>query len=426
MTRLTNRRLGRRRRQDRRGAVLILMALMIPVLLMLSSFAINAAYLQLSRTELMVATDAAARAGGRAMSHYQDVDQAKTTAQLTAAMNYAGGSVLRIRFEDANNEIEFGDATTSDTTNRFGFSKVPTASIREGTTTANAMRVNGKLTTDSLNGPLAMIFPTMGAGDEFNVVSQAVAMQVDRDIALILDRSGSMGWKTYQWPNGADPYSTPAMNAGVAEGLLYTRTSRGRTTYQYSPGVSEYDYLDWAWQTHYDLGTPPPSPWQELVAAVDTFLQVLERTDQTEQVSLASYASTATLDLALESNFAVIRSTLDNLNPDGNTAIGVGMQTGIPSLLDTQRARPFAAKTLIVMTDGMHNTGIDPVTVAQQVVSQYDVTIHTVTFGSGADQARMQQVAEIGGGSHYHAADGAELIDVFEEIANNLPTIVTQ
>ncbi len=78
------------------------------------------------------------------------------------------------------------------------------------------------------------------------------------------------------------------------------------------------------------------------------------------------------------------------------------------------------------MTDGIHNTGINPRTVAQQIVSQYDVTIHTVTFGAGADQNLMQEVAEIGGGEHYHAANGDELDAIFEEIANNLPTIVTQ
>ena len=88
--------------------------------------------------------------------------------------------------------------------------------------------------------------------------------------------------------------------------------------------------------------------------------------------------------------------------------------------------RPFAAKTIIVMTDGMHNTGIGPVEVAESFVSEYNVTIHTVTFSAGADQTRMQEVADIGGGTHYHADTGTELVDVFEEIANNLPTMVTQ
>ena len=49
-----------------------------------------------------------------------------------------------------------------------------------------------------------------------------------------------------------------------------------------------------------------------------------------------------------------------------------------------------------------------------------------MTFGEGADEELMEEVALIGGGKHYHAASGAELVAIFEEIANNLPTILTQ
>jgi hypothetical protein len=59
-------------------------------------------------------------------------------------------------------------------------------------------------------------------------------------------------------------------------------------------------------------------------------------------------------------------------------------------------------------------------------MAAYNLTIHTVTFGEGADQDLMQDVAVIGGGNHYHAANGSELVAIFEEIANNLPTILTQ
>jgi hypothetical protein len=81
---------------------------------------------------------------------------------------------------------------------------------------------------------------------------------------------------------------------------------------------------------------------------------------------------------------------------------------------------------MVVMTDGMHNSGIDPVAVAQTFMSNYNLTIHTVTFGENADKVRMRNVASIGGGRHYHADTGQELVAIFQEIANNLPTILTQ
>ena len=77
------------------------------------------------------------------------------------------------------------------------------------------------------------------------------------------------------------------------------------------------------------------------------------------------------------------------------------------------------------MTDGVNNQNPDPVTATQQIIGDNAVTIHTVTFTNGADRTVMQEVAEIGGGKAYHANDGDALIEIFEEIANNLPTILT-
>jgi hypothetical protein len=54
------------------------------------------------------------------------------------------------------------------------------------------------------------------------------------------------------------------------------------------------------------------------------------------------------------------------------------------------------------------------------------VQIHTITFGSDADKARMKEVAEIGGGRHFHADNGLELEAVYREIALTLSTIMTQ
>ncbi len=416
-------RLPRRVAQLRKGNILALTALLLPVLFILSAFTINAAYMQLTRTELMVATDAAARAGGRTLSELRDVDQAKNAALATAALNNVAGSPLRLELDDAENEIEFGSAVPpSDDYGRFIFTKKETAAVRSGTATANSIRITGRRKHDSRSGSVDLPLPSFGLPSSWDVELQAVATQVDRDIALILDRSGSMSWKVYHWPAGKNPWQTVVFDAAVAEGLLVVR----RGNYAYADGVNAYDFQDWVWEDYYHLGSPPLSPWDELRNAVQSFLTVLDGTDQRELVSIASYASNSTLDLALESDYGVVMNAIDALNPTGNTAIGLGMQTGLPALYEAGLGRPFAAKTLIVMTDGIHNTGIDPVQVARDLVAQYNITIHTITFSAGADQARMKAVARIGGGSHYHASNGAELIEVFEDIANNLPTVVTQ
>ena len=194
------------------------------------------------------------------------------------------------------------------------------------------------------------------------------------------------------------------------------------------------------------------SRWDLLAQGVDAFLDVLggttdgtERgTDQKELVSLVSFATGSEVLVALTDDdireggvayYQNIRDVMHDLAPRGSTAIGQGLQTGLPPIVDPDwarnnnfsgaAARPFAEKTIVVMTDGVNNQNPDPVTATQQIIGDNAVTIHTVTFTNGADRTVMQEVAEIGGGKAYHANDGDALIEIFEEIANNLPTILT-
>ena len=418
---------ARQNRGARRGGILVLMTVLIPVLFVLAAFTINMSYMQLSRTELMVATDAATRAAGRGLSELQDVDLAKALAANTAAMNTVGGEPVLLDLDDPANEIEFGNASTYNSGySRYNFTKVETAAVREGREPATAVRITGVCNASSDTGSVDLPFPGFGLGETFDVTAQSVAMQVDRDIALILDRSSSMSWMDpYEWPDEFSPWDTTVYDAAVDDGILTRQWRRGRWRYYYAPGQNSDSYQEWVWEEY--LGNEPRlSPWEALIAAVDSFLNVLEGTVQSEKVSIASYSSTSSLDLNLELNYETVRGTVNSLSPYGNTAIGLGMETGSTALFNTTYGRSFAAKTLIVMTDGVHNTGISPITAANNIVAAHNVTIHTVTFGAGADQGLMQDVAEIGGGLHYHAANATELIEVFEEIANNLPTIVTQ
>ena len=117
---------------------------------------------------------------------------------------------------------------------------------------------------------------------------------------------------------------------------------------------------------------------------------------------------------------------MNTLGPSGTTAIGLGLQRGVESLLNQDTARPYAQKTVVIMTDGCHNTGATPETVATTVMAQYNPLIQTVTFGGGADQTRMQEVATIGSGRHWHADTAGQLDDAYVQIAEDIPTVLTQ
>ncbi|MEZ6091131.1 MAG: VWA domain-containing protein [Pirellulaceae bacterium] len=415
-------------RRIRRGSIVGLMAIILPVLAVLVAVVVNASYMQMTRTELIIATDSAARSAGRTFSELQNVNDAKVAARVTAAKNRIANQPLRLLTADNKNEIEFGYTTnTGGNYMKFHFNKVPTQDVANGTSRANAVRVNGlgrhrEATGNQLN-PIELVFPTFSSKHDFMPSHSSVAMQVDRDIALVLDRSGSMDELCEPWPSGKSPYYYSTLNAGVSAGILYTHYGN----YYLSSGYSLYDYEEWAWEDYYELGEYQGTKWESLERAVDNFLQVLDLTQPEEHVAVASYSSSssASLDIYLQSDYDLVRAEVDTLSPSGSTGIGAGMQKGLLSFLDSA-ARPYAAKTMVVMTDGIHNSGIDPVAVATSLISQYHLTIHTVTFGADADTTRMQQVATIGGGKHYHAENSQQLSDVFEEIANNLPTLITK
>ena len=100
------------------------------------------------------------------------------------------------------------------------------------------------------------------------------------------------------------------------------------------------------------------------------------------------------------------------------------MPIAVP-LMSSPSQRSGAAKVLVVMTDGIHNTGLDPL-ISAQAAANSGIMIFTVTFSDEAELTRMQQVAAIGNGRHYHATNAAQLTAVFRDIAASLPTLLTK
>ena len=391
-----------RKALSRRGSVIGLMAILLPVLAILAVFCINIAHIQVTRTELMVATDAAARAGGRAFSETQTTQGALQVAANTAAMNNVNGEPLLLSMNETDGEMEFGITTQpGGEGTRFLFQKVATGLVDSGVTGASAFRVNGKRDSGSISGRVPLLIPGVLSRTDFATNQDAVAMQVDRDISLVLDRSGSMEDVYWDWPSGTGMWNSDVIDEAVDQGLLEWWYGR----LYYDNGTNYYSYREWVWTEYYAFGPLPKSAWEYLLDAVDAFVDVLDETQQEELVSISSYSTNASLDLHLEEDYEVVTGEVGNLNTGGWTAIGKGMEEGIETLLHSS-ARPFANKTMVVMTDGNHNRGIDPVDVANLLMSQYNLTIHTVTLGGGANQNHMQQVATIGKGNHYHAEDG--------------------
>lgn len=340
--------------ENRKGAMIVLVAAVLVILLVGAVFTIDVAYMHMVRAELRTATDAAAQAGSATLARTQDEAQARQAAVSIASLNQVAGRGLTLEPSD----IQLGTVRASNS-GRLDFvaNEVP----------LTAVRVTGSRTAADPDGSVSLFFARLFSARDFEPSKIATASANVRDVALVLDVSGSMG-----------------VRSGSQTRL------------------------------------------QALKTAVGIFIDEVESLSGGTLISLTTYSSSPSKQQNLTDNFGAIRSQVAAMRASGATAIGNGLTMGSDSLAFDPLNREFAAKTVIVMTDGQHNTGPSPATTVRTAVARGQ-TVHTVTFSSGADQALMRSVAEATpGGTHIHADDAADLAEAFREIARSLFVTLTE
>jgi len=371
------------RRRERRGAILPLVAALLPVMLILASFIVNLSYMELTRIELRITSDAATRAAGYEFSRLHDQTLARTKAREAATRNKVTGKTTQL----ADGDIVFGTSLRTSLAEKYQFTP--------GGSQINAVTVNARRDVGSLTGAINMVMPTFGAVSKFGISQQAISTQVECDIALVLDRSGSMAYGDFE------------NSDSMAKAGLYPSAA--------PPG--------WTFCNE----APPASRWRSLVDSLDVFVAALNASPQREFVSLTTYSDGAKVELPLSGDYSKISKSLAGYTDSfcaGLTNIHDGIVQGVNSLV-TSDARPWAVKVVILMTDGRRTKGSDPAKAAEKAFAN-GVVLYTVTYSKEADVTAMKTVAKKGGGQHFHAASGEELKKVFSTIATKLPTLLTQ
>lgn len=349
--------------RPRRGSMTILVAFTMIAMLAVSALIINLSYMQLVDTELRSATDTAARAAAESLARGGTQAQARAEARRIAALNFVAGRSLNLQ----NSDVVFGTADTP-TTGRSTF----TPNGPE----LNAVRILARLDQGSANGAPRLLVNGLLSDENFSSVRAATARIHERDFCLVLDRSGSM--------NGRDAGTLPGT------GTAATRM-------------------------------------QALQFAVQEFRRTLDETIGREQMAIASYATNATRDIPLSFNYTPAVDFVLRMRENGMTNIGGGIDQGLAQLRDPARSRPVARPVMVVMTDGIHNENRDPeVATRAAMASVPNLVVYTVTFSGGADRGRMQRVANLGRGRHFHASDLSQLSAVFAEIARTAGTSIIE
>lgn len=333
--------LGRRRR----GAIILLVAFLMVVLFIGVAFSVDVAHIQLTKTQLRVSTDLANRAGTEALARTKSKDAATLVAKQIARANPVASRPLVLD----DSQFVFGNVG-KDANDNVVFSP--------NGTPLNAMRIDSAMSSRAGGGAVPLFFGGMLGTKEFSPQLTSVVTnqgQAKRDIAAVIDITGSMGTRT-------------------ATGTRFT----------------------------------------DLLAAFDALVVALNETDDDEKLGLATYSTSAAVDLPLSHGYPAAVNKLQQKRPNGNTNIYSGIEAGRVILNGASR-RADTEKVMLLMTDGLHNTGPSPVLAAQNAKND-KIRIITVTFDTLDGIPLMQQVAQITGGQHYHAPTIAELRTIFQNV----------
>ncbi|MDG2014696.1 MAG: VWA domain-containing protein [Pirellulaceae bacterium] len=337
----------------RRGAMLILVLLCLLIVFVGAALSIDVAHMHVARAELRTATDAAARAGAAALGRGESIQNATRAAIDVASQNKVAGQPLVLKASD----IDWGQNQRKGV-RRFRF--------KANVFPPNTIRVRGHRTQNSPDGPVPLFFGPLFDVSSFQPVMKSTASSTSRDIALVLDVSGSMNW-----------YS-------------------GRGT-----------------------------RLKAMIRAVNIFIDEIEEHSPNAQISLTTYAYQAKKVIRLTDDLNAVRRAVRRLRAFGATAIGEGLLMGSNSLKFDPAARTFASKSIVVMTDGHHNWGVSPEQTVETAVRR-NHTVHTITFSSAANKKLMKKIARRGGGIHVHADNNQQLEEGFREIAGTIAVKLIQ
>ena len=158
-----------------------------------------------------------------------------------------------------------------------------------------------------------------------------------------------------------------------------------------------------------------------------------------DRIGIVVYAGESFTQTPITSDKGIVKRTISEIKwgqIDGGTAIGMGLGSGVNRLKDSKAK----SKVIILLTDGVNNTGnIDPKT-ATELSKELNIKVYTIGIGTngmaefpyaknprtGELLFRMQQVeidedllkfiASETGGRYFRATNNSKLQEIYDEI----------
>ena len=158
-----------------------------------------------------------------------------------------------------------------------------------------------------------------------------------------------------------------------------------------------------------------------------------------DRIGIVEYAGEAYTKTPITSDKAIVLRALDDIKYtttiEGGTAIGSGLATAVNRIKDSKAK----SKVIILLTDGVNNSGfIDPKTAAELAVA-YDIKVYTIGIGTNGmalspigilpngnfqygrvpveiDEELMKEIAKVTGGQYFRADNNKKLEAIYDEI----------
>lgn len=158
-----------------------------------------------------------------------------------------------------------------------------------------------------------------------------------------------------------------------------------------------------------------------------------------DRIGIVEYAGEAYTKTPITSDKAIVLQALKDIKYntiiEGGTAIGSGLATAVNRIKDSKAE----SKVIILLTDGVNNSGfIDPKTASELAVA-YDIKVYTIGLGTNGmalspvsilpngnfhyerqpveiDEELMQNIANVTGGQYFRADNNKKLEAIYDEI----------
>ncbi|HSX08834.1 MAG TPA: VWA domain-containing protein [Candidatus Saccharimonadales bacterium] len=163
------------------------------------------------------------------------------------------------------------------------------------------------------------------------------------------------------------------------------------------------------------------------ILAGDNFVDLTAK-NPVNEIGLVSFASTATTDISLTSNFSSVKTKINALKAAGSTCIQCAIDAANAAL--SAGKRTDTKNVMVLLTDGIANYIEGSTTQASQATAEQaaltaaknshaanDTIIFVIGLGKDVNTTFLQQLATSTGGQYYFPPSSQNLNDIYSQIS---------